>query len=116
MFEFLKNAMNTKTTTPTAVGFGSSLPESMVHFFNAFGFLKIPGFFAEEIKMISREFDKKMTEKFGDTHQPRNFLYPQFIDNDPTLADLLILPKVSNLATSLLGDGFTYKGRALSPG
>lgn len=83
---------------------------AMVNFYNAFGFLKIPGFFQKEYQMISERFDRLMTDKFKDIKQPKNYLYPQFIDNDEDLADLLLLPKLSNLISALMGDDFVYKG------
>lgn len=87
-----------------------ALDGKVANFFATFGFIKIPGFFAPEIKMISTEFDRLMKEKFKDTSEKRNYLYPQFIDNSELLSNLLILPKITELFSSLLGDDFVYKG------
>jgi hypothetical protein len=84
--------------------------KAAVQFFNTFGFLKIPGFFTEEIREISNEFDSMMKEKFGDTSAERNYLYPQFIDNSRKLSELLTLPKLSTLIGALMGKDFVYKG------
>ena len=83
---------------------------AMINFYNAFGFLKIQGFFQSEYQMISERFDKLMSERFKDVNQPKNFLYPQFIDSDEKLSDLLILPKLNRLISALMGDDFVYKG------
>jgi ectoine hydroxylase-related dioxygenase (phytanoyl-CoA dioxygenase family) len=82
----------------------------MINFYNAFGFLKIQGFFQNEYQMISERFDHLMIDRFKEVNQPRNYLYPQFIDNDEKLSDLLILPKLNSLISALMGDDFVYKG------
>jgi hypothetical protein len=87
-----------------------TVTDSMINFFDTFGFLKIEGFFDQECSVISERFDRLMRDKFGSASEPRNYLYPQFIDNDPQLADLLCLPKLQVLASALLGHDFVYKG------
>ena len=103
---FNKKAYDTENDTRNP-----DISEKDVNFFNTFGFLKVPRFFAQEIKLINREFDRLMKERFGDAlNEDRNFLYPQFMDNSSTLSDLLLLPKITALAKALVGDGFVYKG------
>jgi hypothetical protein len=62
---------------------------AMINFYNAFGFLKIRGFFQTEYQTISERFDKLMGERFKEAKEPTNYLYPQFIDNDEKLSDAI---------------------------
>lgn len=99
-----------KRQAETLNSYEKTLDQQAINFFNTFGFIKLPGFFKTEIKLISTEFDKLMKAKFGDTSERRNYLYPQFIDNSRVLTDLLLLPRISHLMSGLLGDDFIYKG------
>jgi hypothetical protein len=99
-----------RPTVSPPLGSDVTVTEPMINFFDTFGFLKIEGFFDQEYSLISERFDRLMRDKFGSTNEPRNYLFPQFIDNDPQLADLLCLPKLQVLASALLGHDFVYKG------
>jgi hypothetical protein len=85
--------------------------ESLKNFFNIFGFVKISGFFSEEIDVISKEFDALMKSKFGDLKSSnRNYLYPQFIDQNEYLTSLLTKEKIKTLVENLLGKDAIYSG------
>jgi hypothetical protein len=85
--------------------------ESLKNFFNIFGFVKISGFFSEEIAEISQEFDNLMKDKFGSKkNSDRNYLYPQFIDQNQYLTNLLEKEKIQTVTKNLLGENPIYTG------
>ncbi len=85
--------------------------EELKNFFNIFGFVKVSGFFSEEIKTVSREFNDLMTKKFGKkkSHK-RNYFYPQFIEHNQYLTSLLEKSKITTLIESILGKDPIYTG------
>jgi hypothetical protein len=85
--------------------------ESAANYFHAFGFIKIPAFFsAQELQAIGSRFDHVMSERHGELDPNRNYLLPQFIDQDDELASILTFPRLNRVIESLMGEDFLYKG------
>ncbi|MDX2083718.1 MAG: phytanoyl-CoA dioxygenase family protein [Rickettsiales bacterium] len=85
--------------------------EALKNYFNIFGFVKISGFFIDEIDNISKEFDLAMNKKFGNKKaNDRNYFYPQFVEHDQNLASILELEKIEKVITNLLGENPIYTG------
>ncbi len=85
--------------------------EKLKNFFNIFGFVKISGFFSDEIKSISKDFDTLMSDKFGSKKSKnRNYFYPQFIEHSENLTNLLEREKIVTLTKNLLGEDPIYTG------
>ena len=80
-------------------------------FFDIFGFIKISGFFKDEISDISREFNTSMDKKFGlKKEQTRNYFYPQFIEYSEYLSTLVAKEKIVLLMKNLLGEDPIFTG------
>lgn len=93
-----------------------ALRPEQVRFFDAFGFLKLPGLFREEIGHITECFEALMerraadvTDFIHDAHydNPRKLLF-NFIDSDPYLANMMADPRILGIARALVGPDFTY--------
>jgi len=89
------------------------LSEQQVAFFNTFGFLAFPGLLKNRIEEIIREFHA-IFQKRGGGHdgrphdgRKRSCIVP-FLDQSEVLCTLLDDPRISGIATSLLGDDFNY--------
>lgn len=93
------------------------LSDQQVQFFRAFGYLKVPGLFAEDMEVITAAFEEVFADpsvyrvQSGDvmihSFQPRTTI-PWFIDQHPTLAALRDDPRTVGVVRSLLGDEFEY--------
>jgi hypothetical protein len=93
------------------------LTDQQVRYFHAFGFLKIPGLFADDIGAIRLAFDEvvadeatyRVTSSDVKVHgyMPRTTI-PWFVDQHPTLAALRDDPRTLGVAMSLLGDDIEY--------
>jgi hypothetical protein len=87
------------------------LTPQQIHFFETFGFLKIPGLFADDINEIIAGFE----DLFGNEDQPvwetaealhgdeKRLIIPGFIEQSPRLAHLQHDPRVLGIAHSILG-------------
>jgi hypothetical protein len=91
------------------------LSEQQVAYFKAFGFLKFPGLFAEEVGEIVDAFED-IWQAHGGGHagrqhdgKARSALVP-FIDQHERLCGLLDDPRILGIATELLGEDFNYTG------
>ena len=82
----------------------------LVNYFNAFGFIKVPGLLKSEVRSISKAFDVGMKAKYGTLSSDRHYLYPQMLDECETLHQLLEHPKLTKIISDLLGEDFLYKG------
>ena len=84
-------------------------------FFDAFGFLALPGLLADRVGRITEEFDRLFASHGGGFNgQPhdgkqRSILFP-FIDRSEELCTLLDDPRVEGVAAGLLGEDFNYLG------
>ena len=79
-------------------------------FFNTFGFLKLPGLFADAVQELTRDFEQVFVQK-GIAHDRthRTAIVP-FIDESPALCKLLDHPKIVEAITNLVGSDFNYMG------
>jgi hypothetical protein len=87
------------------------LSPQQIHFFETFGFLKLPGLFADDIDNIVGGFE----DLFGNEDQPvwetnealhgeeRRLIIPGFIEQSPRLAPLQHDPRVIGVVESLVG-------------
>jgi ectoine hydroxylase-related dioxygenase (phytanoyl-CoA dioxygenase family) len=103
------------TATPVLTG-------QQVAFFEAFGFLHVPGMFADEAEAMSSAFDEVFAttdqvfplppnehhrERPGSDHT--RLIVPAIVDKHPTLAPLRHDPRVVGIAETLLGPDPVYK-------
>jgi hypothetical protein len=92
------------------------LTPQQVHFFETFGFLKIPGLFSDDIDNIICGFE----DLFGDKDQlvwetkealhgdARRVIIPGFIEQSPRLAPLQHDPRVLGIIRSLIGREYKW--------
>lgn len=92
------------------------LSPQQIHFFDTFGFLKIPGLFAKDIDEIIGGFE----DLFGNKDQPvwetnealhgdeRRVIIPGFIEQSPRLAPLQHDPRVIGIVQSLVGREYKW--------
>ena len=92
------------------------LSPEQIHFFDTFGFLKIPGLFANDIDEIIGGFE----DLFGNEEQPvwetkealhgdeRRVIIPGFIEQAPRLAPLQHDPRVVGIVRSLIGRDYEW--------
>jgi len=88
------------------------LTDQQKAFFDTFGFLRLPGLFADDIEVLTREFEKVFEQQapwesrealhFND----RRLIVPGFIDHSPILHGLLADPRVVGTVSSLIGDEY----------
>ena len=90
-----------------------NLPEQQVAFFRRFGFLSFPGLFRSEIGEVIDTFEG-IWQTHGGGHggsahegKARSSLVP-FIDQHERLCALLDDPRITGIASALLGDDFNY--------
>lgn len=101
---------------PPDAGTLTSLTEQQVRFFETFGFLKLPGIFADDIDEIDRSFDEVFAAEGHvrmETHvelhgDERRLIIPQFVTKHPRLDALRSDPRVVGILTSLIGPDFEY--------
>ena len=91
------------------------LTEQQVRYFETFGFIKLPGLFADEAGTIIDRFEAIWVAHGGGhdgkphDYQQRSLLL-QFIDQDEYLSALLDDLRIEGAIASLLGDDFNYTG------
>ncbi len=100
----------------------AGLTESQLRFFRTFGFIKLPGFYADEIAQISEGFDEvfaataepfvygddfHLTEHEGYGDKPR-MIIPKIVDQTPKLSWLRDDPRLRAIVESILGTDVTY--------
>jgi hypothetical protein len=91
------------------------LTDQQISFFEAFGYLGLPGLMADRIAEIIREFEVVWAEH-GGGHNGRphegtaRSCIAQFIDLNERLSSLIDDPRIRGIATSLLGDDYNYMG------
>ena len=89
------------------------LTKQQLRFFDAFGFLKFPGLFADEIGRITDGFEQVWADHGGgpggseNDHQQRSAILP-FIDQNEYLSGLIDDPRFVAIGSSLFGDDFNY--------
>ncbi len=92
------------------------LSPEQIHYFDTFGYLKIPGLFADDIDEIIGGFE----DLFGNEEQPvwetkealhgdeRRVIIPGFIEQAPRLAHLQHDPRVVGIVNSLIGPNYKW--------
>ena len=89
------------------------LTEHQLRYFQTFGFLRLPGLFADEADTIIGAFERVWSSHGGRHHgrehdrKERSALVP-FIDQSEYLSGLLDDSRIEGIAGSLLGDDFNY--------
>lgn len=90
-----------------------SLSQQQKDFFHLFGFLHIPGLFAEEISLLQSKFDQYFVDCKEDIIQwdkigySRKILF-SFMERESALINILTGNKIFGLMRSLLGKDFVY--------
>jgi hypothetical protein len=85
-------------------------------YFDAFGFLLLPGLLADDIVEITKAFEQVFAEASNPRWEMRvpgyrnhsRVAMPDFIDRHPTLAKLASDPRTLGAATDLLGSGCEF--------
>ena len=79
-------------------------------FFDAFGYLYIPGYLYERIDRITSEFEA-VWESHGTAHDvsSRSVIVP-FVDQSEYFSTLLEYPHIHDIVASLCGKDFNYRG------
>jgi hypothetical protein len=91
------------------------LSEQQRTFFQTFGFLAFPGLLADYIGTITQAFED-IWQAHGGGHSGKahdgtaRSALVQFVDQDERLCALLDDPRISGIASGLLGDDFNYSG------
>jgi hypothetical protein len=90
----------------------SVITDSDIAFFEIFGYLHIPGYFADEIGWITAEFEAAWAALPGVVHDgSQRTIYPGvFVGATPRLAALIEHPKVAAICRGLLGEGYGFHG------
>jgi Phytanoyl-CoA dioxygenase (PhyH) len=92
------------------------LTPQQVHFFETFGFLKLPGLFADDIENIVGGFEDLFGDKgqaVWETNEPlhgdaRRVIIPGFIEQSPRLAPLQHDPRIVGIVQSLIGREYKW--------
>jgi ectoine hydroxylase-related dioxygenase (phytanoyl-CoA dioxygenase family) len=98
------------------------LTEKQKTFFKIFGYLKIPGLFADEIPNLSEQFDDvfrqyedKVVNWVHATHDNRlRRALSDATEKSAYFASLLDDSRIQEVATSLLGSGYQFRGSDVS--
>ena len=89
------------------------LDKRQLQFFDTFGFLKIPGLFADDVGSIINHFEQVWADH-GGGHDGRpheldkRSCIVRFIDQNEDLCTLLDDRRIVGIATSLMGNDFNY--------
>ena len=109
-------ALTTPPENTTEVDNQYLLTPQQIHFFETFGFLRIPGLFANDIDNIVAGFE----DMFGNEEQPvwetkealhgdeKRLIIPGFIEQSPKLAPLQHDPRVVGVVKSILGPDYIW--------
>jgi len=112
----MSQAMTSQPGDAAAVASQYLLSPQQIHFFETFGFLKLPGLFADDIDEIIGGFE----DLFGNQDQPvwetkealhgdeRRVIIPGFIEQSPRLAPLQYDPRVVGIVQSLVGREYKW--------
>lgn len=103
-------------TAGTTTAGGTVLSDQQAQFLRTFGFLKIPGMFADEIEEITAAFeavfanaDNYRVEMNESLHRnDRRVMIPAFVDKHPVLAKLPHDERILQIARTFLGDEIEY--------
>ena len=93
-----------------------AITEQQLNFLHTFGFLRLPGLFAEEIEEITDAFEAvfadpdngRMDMNEALHRNDRRVIIPKFVDRHPTLAGLPRDERILGVARTILGDDAEY--------
>lgn len=94
------------------------LSEHQLNTFNLFGYIKVPGLLHQEIDEITRAFDQTFEQHANEAvpwdnvvhhHRPR-LIMPQVADKCEEIRGLLKNPKLVEIVSDILGEGFQLIG------
>jgi hypothetical protein len=93
-----------------------AITEQQLTFLQTFGFLRLPGLFADEIEEITEAFeavfaapDSYRTDMIEPVHRnDRRVMIPMFVDHHPTLARLRDDERIRGIARAVLGEDPEY--------
>lgn len=86
------------------------LTEQQLRFFDAFGYLVLPGLLARELEWITAEFEAVFQDR-GIVHDAsRRSVVVPFIDQREKLCTIIDLPQIEGALADILGDDFNYFG------
>ncbi|MCX6047424.1 MAG: phytanoyl-CoA dioxygenase family protein [Chloroflexi bacterium] len=91
------------------------LTDAQLNFFKTFGYLSFPGMMADRLAEIDQEFEALWAAN-GGGHAGKQHdgtarsCIAGFIDHSEKLSTLLDDPRITGIATSLLGENFNYMG------
>lgn len=92
------------------------LTPQQVAFFETFGFLRLPGLFGDEIEDITASFEEVFASEepmdlVQDLHfRKKRLVVPHVVDKHPRLGRLLEDPRITGIASSLLGEDYEWLG------
>ena len=91
------------------------LSPQQVAFYEAFGFLRLPGLFADEVERLQRGFEEVFAtaDDVLETHErvhlgERRLIVPRIVSRSEDLSWLLDDPRVTGIAGSLIPGGWEY--------
>lgn len=93
-----------------------AITPEQVRFFEAFGYLKLPGIFRADIDEVRQRFDEQFVKRQADIvhldhhahyHRTRQILF-HFIDSDPWFSALLGDSRIQAIATALGSEDFNF--------
>jgi hypothetical protein len=105
--------MSEATSTDRQVAHG--LTPQQLRFFNAFGFLHVPGFLGDDVDGVTDAFEEVFAahdayDMFQDVHfGERRQVIPKFFDHHPRLRALESDPRILGVLGSLFPGGFEYR-------
>ncbi len=93
------------------------LSPQQVRYFETFGFLRLPGLFADDIGELTEAFEAVFEDQQDQTHEMfddmhfrrRRLALPYFLEFDPRLKQLETDPRVLGVVTSLIGEEYEYR-------
>ena len=110
----MSQALTTSAGEAAAVDSRYLLSPQQIHFFETFGFLKIPGLFAEDVDEIIDAFEdlfdkQPVWETKAALHgDEKRLIIPGFIEQSPRLSRLQYDPRVVGIVQSLLGRDYIW--------
>ena len=93
------------------------LSPQQLRYFETFGFVRLPGLFADDIAEITEAFEavfaaqhEQAYETFDDMHfRRRRLSLPYFLEFHPRLKQLETDPRILGVVTSLIGEHYEYR-------
>src|SRR4051812_20314036 len=86
------------------------LSDQQINFFETFGYLFIPGLFANELDWMQTEFEAVFHDTSVAHTRTARTTVPPFIDRRESFSKLLDHPAIEMIGRSLLGEDFNYLG------